>query len=309
MQQLNNGLIQMRYYDTYSVAHVVHNTLAREAVDFMPTVYEFFGDQYCRFIEPYRRWSSLHQYIFFALEVLEREQIPKIIPRELRNVDELPPWAQHEGILPIEDALRAHGISHTSFRSWAQHHGVELDEAGEDHFCEYHDDLNVLEIVESGRKVGVDGPRIKLYEHITEEVFFLMFPNRGCLLELNDWIAGEIRDVRIAELHDDERRRFASDGVLKRVSPPQWARRAVYFRERGRCAFCGVDLSGLSSVYSSKHFDHIVPLAQGGINDVTNLQLLCGNCNLRKGHGEAQTSPFVERWFDPEADGDARHPT
>ena len=31
-----------------------------------------------------------------------------------------------------------------------------------------------------------------------------------------------------------------------------------------------------------ERYDHIVPLASHGANDVTNLQLLCEECNLKK---------------------------
>jgi 5-methylcytosine-specific restriction endonuclease McrA len=29
--------------------------------------------------------------------------------------------------------------------------------------------------------------------------------------------------------------------------------------------------------------DHVVPLAKGGIESITNLQILCETCNLKKG--------------------------
>jgi 5-methylcytosine-specific restriction endonuclease McrA len=41
----------------------------------------------------------------------------------------------------------------------------------------------------------------------------------------------------------------------------------------------------------------MIPLAEGGINDVTNLQLLCGECNLKKGDRCTGTSCRYERWF------------
>jgi len=45
------------------------------------------------------------------------------------------------------------------------------------------------------------------------------------------------------------------------------------------------DLSGLLDVAEDKEvqYDHIVPLENGGLNDISNLQLLCADCNLRKG--------------------------
>jgi 5-methylcytosine-specific restriction endonuclease McrA len=47
--------------------------------------------------------------------------------------------------------------------------------------------------------------------------------------------------------------------------------------QKGRCPVCRSDLSG------GYHVDHVLPLARGGSNDPTNIQLLCKTCNLSKG--------------------------
>ena len=48
-------------------------------------------------------------------------------------------------------------------------------------------------------------------------------------------------------------------------------------RQRGRCVYCKAAFTE-----TGYHVDHIVPLARGGLNDRTNIQLTCPNCNRRK---------------------------
>lgn len=52
-------------------------------------------------------------------------------------------------------------------------------------------------------------------------------------------------------------------------------------KQNFRCAVCKekLDLSRSRKV----HLDHIVPIKLGGLNDKTNLQLLCQTCNCSKG--------------------------
>jgi 5-methylcytosine-specific restriction endonuclease McrA len=49
-----------------------------------------------------------------------------------------------------------------------------------------------------------------------------------------------------------------------------------YSKQQGKCACCKVPLNG------KYHADHIIPLSRGGSNDISNIQLLCPPCNLRK---------------------------
>lgn len=48
--------------------------------------------------------------------------------------------------------------------------------------------------------------------------------------------------------------------------------------QRNCCAACKADLDA-----TGRHLDHIVPLSAGGSNTDENVQLLCPDCNVRKG--------------------------
>jgi len=110
-------------------------------------------------------------------------------------------------------------------------------------------------------------------------------------------MAEEISKVRISDLDEQDRRWLKKDGILNRVDPPSWASKAVFHRDQGLCTFCFCDLTGLINLSGDPHCDHIVPLASGGLNDVTNLQLLCKQCNLKKRNKRTEPSEIYERWF------------
>jgi 5-methylcytosine-specific restriction endonuclease McrA len=50
----------------------------------------------------------------------------------------------------------------------------------------------------------------------------------------------------------------------------------LYAEQNGLCPYCSVSLE------DTYHVDHIMPLARGGTNYRSNIQLTCAPCNLRK---------------------------
>lgn len=114
---------------------------------------------------------------------------------------------------------------------------------------------------------------------IQTEVFNLLFSDRGFLIQFNKAIADEIKELKVADLPNV----LKKDGVAKRVTYwPKWLERALFCREKGLCAICKTDLSSIYHTGGKLAIDHMVPLNLGGVNDSSNLQLLCQKCNLDK---------------------------
>lgn len=113
----------------------------------------------------------------------------------------------------------------------------------------------------------VEGVYYETISFIAMEVEYILFQNRDFLLRFNEQQA-------VAFEKDKRTRTYI----------PEWVKRAILFRDKGCCVFCKKDLTGLYTLLddNEKHFDHIVPLNLGGINDVCNIQLSCKKCNLKK---------------------------
>jgi 5-methylcytosine-specific restriction endonuclease McrA len=65
---------------------------------------------------------------------------------------------------------------------------------------------------------------------------------------------------------------------MTRQAIPGWVRRALLRMQRHTCQMCG-----RNGDHSRIEVDHIIPIALGGSNDFSNLQLLCLSCNRSKG--------------------------
>jgi 5-methylcytosine-specific restriction endonuclease McrA len=61
----------------------------------------------------------------------------------------------------------------------------------------------------------------------------------------------------------------------QRGAIPTDVKQLVCHRDRGSCRMCGSN--------NELQFDHIIPISAGGSSTETNLQILCGPCNRRKG--------------------------
>jgi 5-methylcytosine-specific restriction enzyme A len=62
-----------------------------------------------------------------------------------------------------------------------------------------------------------------------------------------------------------------------RIPIPLEVRKYVFERDRYSCQSCGKN-----QTQSKLTVDHIIALAQGGTNDLSNLQTLCSICNGHK---------------------------
>ena len=278
----SGDLLRMQYVDTYRVATAVQRLLENPFSNLR--MLEGFGaaaQESGLLARPFPKKSSFHAFIQFcthafyfdsfdcarALEQAKR----RVKHRRLRGEEAVPGFW-------LCDAFETYNVEHGSFAESLEAADITIKGATKADMDDYYWGL-----VESGCLE-------ELELRIAEEVFYVTFQNRELLLGFNELAATYLTGTRT----DD---RFRREGVLKRVHLPKWVEKAVFHRDKGRCCICRTDLTGLVSLEGQRHFDHVVPLARGGINDVSNVQLLCSICNEQKGSGEGTTSSFYEKWY------------
>ena len=296
---MKRPFIDARFYETYYLASAVRNILADQFA-FLRRLDEFYGDnRYLALVLPFKRYSAFHVFVEWVVGSSLTEYTQEVDLEKRKSqfrrfgglapaLNDLRPFS-----LPIERALDYYGTPHLSFTNWLDERSKGFLDCDEDDVSEYLLDLRL------------EGPLEDFFIRVAREVFFVLFGNRRLLLQFNDMIASQVCRADLREIPQDYRHYFDRDGVLKRSRTPQWAKRTVLFRDRGLCVVCRKDLSGILSASAVGHFDHMVPLASGGLNDVSNLQLLCADCNLKKGTSESVTSDHYEDWYPiPEEEGD-----
>ncbi len=274
---MREALLRMEFFETYYYANIVHNVL-NNIMGFLRNLNNWHEDREAKlFLQPFPKYSVLHSFAEHIIEELMYETLDDV------SIDAIKTNPRSE--LWVDRALKHHGIASPGFCEWLAQQNIALSNATDDHVYDYHADLRWT------------GELDILMTQLVNEVFYILFGNRTLLERLNVYIAGIVSRIQSSDLPEEDSKLMYKDGVLARKHIPEWAKHAVYFRDRGKCASCNTDLTGIVSVMSSEHYDHIVPLSEGGINDVTNLQLLCRNCNLKKGRRLLPTSNRYEAWY------------
>lgn len=284
--------IEARFYETYEMCAVVDTVLANR-FDHLIKLEGFHCDgQWTAWTQPYGQYSVFHRFIEFIVRNVHDEQAEAVDIAERKAVfvsfadipaalDDLRPDR-----LPIEAAFDRYEIDYLSFGEFLSESGRLFQDADEDDIYEFMNEIRLSEAYE------------KLLDKTVKEVFHILFQNRSLLLMFNEFVSGVLSMVRLDDAEDLDSSMFTSNGTLKRVRAPAWAQRAVFFRDRGRCVLCDQDLSGLTNIANVENYDHIVPLSRFGLNDISNLQLLCERCNQRvKRDGEAVTSTRYQTWY------------
>ena len=253
----------------------VHEVL-NDTESHLQLVHDFTCDgQHFEHSTPFPRYSALHCFLEYLIRELltddtlqvdlsQRQAMFESVAESPEDLEDLDPR-----ILPIEEALKHHGFDYQPFTDWLKHREKRFEDADQNDIGDYLDNLQLEETFD------------KLLIQSVREAFYILFGNRWLLLHFNDMMAKVLSIHADEEIPDEYAGNFAKPGVLERVRLPIWVKRPVFFRDRGRCVACGVNLSGLQDTWPDEHFDHLVPLAAGGLNDVTNIQLLCGTCNRK----------------------------
>lgn len=285
-------MLEVRFYETYYFCNVIKNILYFPD-DYLRTLNEFHGDgRICYRVSAFRKYSTLHEFIEFIVQDIYYEQADESVLSRKKNMlerlQELPILLQHmrPSMLPIERALEYHNMKYQSFEAF-------LDKR-EKNFI----DCDVDDVYEFIHELREDGVFDQLIEHITKEVFHVLFQNRELIKIFNIMMASALQTETDYNTPIELEELFLRPGILKRVAIPKWVRRAVFYRDRGRCVLCDKDLSGQINLENQENYDHIVPLARHGLNDVSNIQLLCKECNqIEKRAGEAVTSNKYQSWY------------
>jgi len=280
---------QIEYFDVYILCQAAEGLLTSgfevTVNDFFESFREGYGDQ-----NAYKKYSLLHAYCEWIIRQNMWNEDENIVcsvreKYEMRKQDAEIGWENVEeiiGTLWIDHALNYYHDTKYDFLKWvARESGKAVDQLSdtelEDFRYDYLHEIQEEDVFDS------------FLTQLSGEMFFVLFQNRSFLDSFN---------YRLATYNQQ---------IKARIHTPKWAQRAVFYRDRGCCAFCGKDLSGTVRIPDDReiHYDHIVPLEDNGVNDISNLQLSCQDCNLTK-NKDTETSSLYQLWYEFDSDMDIR---
>lgn len=283
--------IEARFYETYEMCDVVDRIL-RDPSNHLVQLEGFHCDGgWLDLVLPFQKYSAFHKFIEYVVRIVHSEQVDAFDLQEnqrlFQNFRDIPIALSElkPSKLPIEFAFDHYGVEYKSFAEHLVDVGRDFSTADDDDLYHFVQDTWLTE------------PYERLLNHTVKEVFHVLFNNRTLLLAYNNYVSTLVQGEH-EHMDGCSCDLFHKGGTLKRVQPPMWAQRAVFFRDRGRCVLCDKDLSGLLNIENVENYDHIVPLARHGLNDISNLQLLCIDCNQRVKRGHAAvTSAIYQSWY------------
>lgn len=271
----NSEIFDNYFYSTYYYSNIISSILIGDAdtIGFLSNFREYMGNS---IFLPFQKESAIHHFC--------RSVIHNFLYEDMTKYDEY-------------DWKRCEVNSYFKFRPYidSAFSIFELDWSF-DGFLDGKSNPTFSDLEEYYEEVVLTGYFEEVVNRIADEVFYLIFNNRELMYEFNDLVAGNL-DLYLDGFNVDVQSLFTSTGTLRRSRIPQWAKNAVFHRDKGQCTICMKDISGRLSPTSKPHYDHMVPLAEGGLNDVSNLQLLCGNCNQTKGRKRTPTSVKYIKWY------------
>lgn len=254
MSQILQKCHAFNFSESYSYADKVRKAIFED--DFLIDPIDIASDLDNQISKP-KKWTLLHDYIDY------------IVRDDLNFYFRGGGWG-YEDVNPIFSMLDAHNIEYLNLEQYIEEQFRD-DETGEtievteEHIAEHKYDyaLHYLEEIVLN----------SLPSMIVPEVFTLLFSDREAMKAFNLKVAGTLRAR-----------------TPRCTYWPKWLERALFCREKGLCAICKTYLTSLHHVNGRLAIDHIVPIALNGVNDPTNLQILCEGCNGKKSGKEVVTS-------------------
>lgn len=271
---------EYEHYESYYFCNIIRNVLNNQSA-YMRGLNDYHGDGRSIFFEkPFPKWSHFHDFIEFIVDSVYAEKLTH------DNLDEqLNAFKQYSTSFsePVDAAIVSFASLRRYFLAYLSDNDKNLKESCisdlEDFLCLFY-----------------EGELYKKYlEQTIKEIFYILFGDRSVLRLYNEMIA----ESRGLDFNPDDFnvKKTTKNEYLKRLTIPKWVQKAVYHRDKGRCVICKKDLTGLVNIYNKTNYDHIVPLARFGINDVSNIQLLCDTCNQQKKANNNNSSKDYFPWY------------
>lgn len=284
-------MIDAKFYETYYFCNIINNIL-HDQFTFAQKLDAFYGDDnVVHLLKPFQKYSIFHQFLEFVVNELYFENIEEIdlekIKIDKKNFSNLSIHIDSilKPKLPIELAFEYHNIEYPTFIDFLDQFDKTFETSDEEDLYDYM------------REIQFDEAYDSLITQTVQEIFHVLFQNRKLMLTFNEMMANAF-ERQSSEILPEEIASISKTGKLVRTTIPKWVKDAVYFRDRGRCILCDKDLSGRINLDNIPNYDHIVPLAKYGFNDVTNIQLLCKECNQNEKKDKfSTTSNIYQSWY------------